>query len=128
MWSDRYYYLNIYSDEELTKTCDTRSLRQFLQSLPELTQVGDFNSENSHNFPFTRLILLHTSGKGGWNDSHVSAKRTNLIDIVCAKGEDVPFDCMSATFIKIAKFLNWKLIDELTDDDVENFVIWEPEL
>ena len=126
MWSDRYYYLNIYKDEQLSDNCDTWDLMLFLAGIPELQRKDIYSFSNKEPFPFTDLQLLKLESLTGWTDLDVDAKHTNLIAIVCRKGEGVDFGEMKRVFIRIASFLDWKLVDEHTDDGIENFTLWEP--
>ena len=126
MWSDRYYYLNIYKDENLSSNRDTKELRDFIVRIPELKQVSKYEFKNIEPFPFTQLLLLNASSIDNWSDSDTNSKHTNLITIVCGKGENVDYGELKRVFIQIASFLNWKLVDEETDDGIEYFTIWEP--
>lgn len=127
MWSDRYYYLKIYKDESLSSDSDTKELRDFIAGIPELVQTDKFEFKNKEPFPFTRLLILKAKNPDNWTEKDTNSKRTNLITIVCGKGEHVDFTEMQKVFIKIATFLNWKLVDEETDDGIENYTIWKPE-
>lgn len=126
MWSDRYYYLNIYKDENLSANWDTKELREFLGGIPELIQVGKYEFKNSEPFPFTQLLLLKVRNKDNWTGSDTNSIHSNLITIVCGKGEHIDYEAIKRVFIQIASFLNSKLVDEETDDGIENFTIWEP--
>jgi hypothetical protein len=127
MWSDRYYYLNIIHDEQLSLDHDTKKLREFIKSLPELEQMGDYNFRNTKMFPFVEIFLLKANSIDSWIGNDTDSQKTNLISIVCAKGDKADFEKLKQTFIKIASFLNWQLIDECTDDGIENFILWKPE-
>lgn len=127
MWSNKYYYLNIYKDESLSSDSDTKELRDFINGIPELMQTDKFGFKNKEPFPFTQLLLLKAKHPNNWTENDTDFRRTNLIAIVCAKGEHVDFKEMQKVFIKIATFLNWKLVDEETDDGIENYTIWESE-
>ncbi len=127
MWSDRYFYLSIYKDEQLSSDADTDTLRKFLLLIPELEKVNDFEFKNKDGFPFTQLSILKAKSLDNWNGRDVDTKKTNLITIVCSKGEHIDFDKIIKVFIKIASFLNWTLINEETDDGIENFIIWKPD-
>lgn len=127
MWSDRYYYLNIYKNKSLTSDSDTTKLRDFLSRIEELEQTNKFEFKNKEPFPFTQLLLLKAKSPDSWSEKDTDPERTNLITIVCEKGEHIGFKKIQKVFIKIAMFLNWKLVDEETDDGIENYIIWEPE-
>ncbi|MEN2400124.1 hypothetical protein GKZ90_0010065 [Flavobacterium sp. MC2016-06] len=120
MWSDRYYYLNIYSDKELSTSFNTLEIRNFLESLKELKKKSDFVFNNQTDFPFTIIILLNARNIDSWSDKDVNESKTNLLSIVCAKSNDEDFKILKETFIKIAKFLNWKLIEEDSENEIKN--------
>lgn len=127
MWSDRYYYLNIFHDEELSVYYNTKELIDFLKTMPELKQTGNFKFSNSSQFPILiNLILLYARHLNSWNDNDTDQLKTNLITIVCTKDNLENFERLKSLFIKIATFVNWQLEDEHTDDGIENYVIWAP--
>ncbi|MEO0334231.1 MAG: hypothetical protein AAF223_21600, partial [Bacteroidota bacterium] len=99
-----------------------------INSLQEFEQEDEFGFKNKKPFPFTDMTLLNVKRLGSWSSNDSDPERTNLIAIVCAKGESVDFEEVSTAFIKIASFLNWMLVDEETDEGVEDYVIWKPEL
>jgi hypothetical protein len=108
MWSDRHYYLNIFHDEELSAHYNTKELMDFLKSMPELQQTGDFTFSNSSRFPISlNLILLYARHLNSWNENDTNQLKTNLIPIVCAKDNLENFERLKSIFIKIAAFVNW---------------------
>ena len=128
MWSGKYYYLNIFHDAELTVYFNTKELIDFLKTLPELKQTGNFTFSNSFQFSiYINLILLYARHLNSWNDNDTDEQKTNLITIVCAKDNLANFELLKSVFIKIAAFVNWQFEDEHTDDDIENFIIWSPD-
>lgn len=127
MWSDRYYYLNIYKDEDLSSVFDTKELRDFINRIPELSLVNNYEFKNTEAFHFTQLLLLYANSIDNWTGSDTHPKKTNLITIVCRKGEQVDFNELKRVFIPIASFLQWTFVDEETDDGIENYTIWKPE-
>jgi hypothetical protein len=128
MWSDKYYYLNIFHDEKLSINCNTQELIDFLKTLPELKQTGNFTFSNSSQSPtFINIILLNARELNSWSDNDTNTQKTNLIAIVCAKGNPQNFEKLKEPLIKIASFVNWQLVDEHTDDGIEDFIIWSPE-
>ena len=126
MWSDKYFYLNIYKDKNLSSNWDTRELRAYINGIPELRQANKYEFENIEAFPFTQLLLMNANSLDTWTDSDNHPQKTNLITIVCGKGELVDFNKLKNVFIQIASFLQWKLVDEETDDGLEHYTIWEP--
>jgi hypothetical protein len=128
MWSNKYYYLNIFHDAELTVYFNTKELIDFLKTIPELKQTGNFTFSNSPQFPiYINLILLYARHLNSWNDNDTNQQKTNLITIVCTKDNPENFELLKSIFIKIATFINWQLEDEHTDDDIENLIIWSPD-
>ncbi len=126
MWSDRYYYLKIYADENLGASTCTRTLIDFIEAIPELESDGNYGYKNSGDFPFVSLSLIKARNINSWSSNDFDSSETNLINIVYKKGKNDKFETAKLIYIRIAKFLQWKLIDEETDDDIENFVIWTP--
>lgn len=51
--TDRYYYLNIYRDEDLSSSWDTKELRDYINSIPELIQVNTHEFKNTESFSIT---------------------------------------------------------------------------
>lgn len=120
MWSDRHYYLNIYKDNSLSSHCDTKILREFLDSIPELEQKSKYEFVNKNPFPITQLLLLNAQSIDNWSGSDTNFKRTNLITIVCEKGEHVNFKELKRVFEQISSFLNWSLKTDNDGDFTEN--------
>lgn len=127
IWSDNYYYLNIYKDEKLNSTFYTKELREFINRIPELNLVSKYEFKNTESFPFTQLLLLNAKSVDSWTATDTHPNKTNLITIVCGKGEQVDFNDLKRVFISIASFLNFFFVDEETDDGIENYIIWEPD-
>ncbi|MBC8152665.1 MAG: hypothetical protein H7Z72_07120 [Bacteroidetes bacterium] len=124
MWSDKYYYLNIYHDKELRVDCDTNQLVSFLKSLSQLKQTTTTAFTNSDRLPlYIDITLLWTNHINSWSDKDRATQRTNLIAIVCAKDKLKDFQELKDTFIKIATFLTWQLVDEQNDEGIEDFIL-----
>lgn len=126
MWSDRYYYLNICSDSLLSEDFSSTRLLTFLNSLPELKKVTDFEFRNVDSFPFLEILTLKAKTLDSWSNDDTNRTVTNLVTIVCSKGDTKDFERIKVVLIKIASFLNWQLTDEQTDDGEENKVLWTP--
>jgi hypothetical protein len=126
MWSDKYYYWNIYQDKQLSADFDTQTLTSFLKSLPELEQVGDYFFQSPPPFPFADISLLYARSINSWSSNDVNDKKTNLIAIVCAKDNAENFEKLKSLFIRIATFINWQLVDEQTDEGIEDYILWQP--
>lgn len=126
MWSDRYYYLNIYKDNLLSEEVSTAELLDFISDIPELEKSRKFEFKNKESFPFTQLSLLKAKSLGSWSSDDANPDKTNLIAIVSSKGSHNDFEELKRVFIEIASFLQWTLVNEETDDGIENHIIWKP--
>ena len=127
MWSDRYYYLNIVSDLKLSSGVRTQELTSFLCNQPELIQVANFKFKSAPDFlTFLDIRLLKANNYNSWSDKDVSHEMTNMIAVVCAKGGSDNDEPVKNLLVRVARFLNWQLIDEETDDGIENYVVWKP--
>ncbi|KXX66888.1 hypothetical protein [Flammeovirga sp. SJP92] len=122
MWSDKYYYLQLFKDVDLSEEVSTKKVRQLINGFDELKSLGDFEFRNKKGFPFIQLLLLNVNSLRSWSEKDVNSEKTNLITIVCSKNED--FDTFLEILLKIAVHLNWTLVDEETDEGVENYIIW----
>jgi len=125
MWSDRYYYLNIYKDENLSESVSTSKVKELISSIPELVESGEFEFKNREGFPFIDVTLLNVKSTDSWSSNDADAEKTNFIPIECAKGQEINFDELKKVFIQIAEGLGWMLVDERTDDEIDNFVLWD---
>ena len=126
MWSDRYYYLNIYADEHLSKACSTLEIRLFLSKLNSLQLKTAYQFTNKPDFPFIDMTLLFAKSPDNWSIKNVDPVYTNLITIVCRKDHERSFEKVKPDFIRIAEFLGWKLVDECTDDGIDDYQLWPP--
>ncbi len=123
MWSNEYCYLNIYKDDLLSEEFSTKKLVDFLSKIPELEQVSEFEFKNKEIFPFVRLILIKAKDIDSWSENDGCSK-TNLIPIVYSK-EEYTKD-IEKVLIRIASFLKWNLVNEETEDGIENYIVWKP--
>jgi hypothetical protein len=127
MWSDRYYYLNIVPDLALSSGHSTEDLIAFLRKQKELVQVSDFKFRNSSDFSiFVDIQLLKANSYDSWSDKDVSHEITNMIAVVCSKGDQGKYELAKNVLIRIAAYLGWQLIDERTNEGVENHLLWKP--
>lgn len=128
MWSDRYYYLNIYKNESLDGEISTKTLQAFIESIPELVEEPEgLSYRNNTDFPFIHLELLKVKNVNSWSSNDKNKKTANFIAIVCEKGNGKNKVELFKVCIQLASFLNWTLVDECTDHEEENFVIWKAE-
>jgi hypothetical protein len=125
MWSDRYYYLNICSDSELSEDFNSIQLLNFLETIPEIRKVNEHKFRNLDSFPHLEILVLKARSLNSWSNYDTNKEMTNLLAIVCSKSS-TDFERIKTILIRIASFLNWPLIDEETDDGEENKVLWTP--
>ncbi len=109
MWSDKYYYFNIYKDCDLSETTSSDRIRDFLSSIPELQAKSESAYINKSGVEFIDLILLKAPSLNSWSDKNLSIDETNLIAIVFTKNT---IEDLQAIFAKIANFLHWQLVEE----------------
>jgi hypothetical protein len=127
MWSDKYQYLNIARDLRLSERYPTFKLVEFLGSLKELKQTSSFRFKNSSSLSsFLDIQLLKAKGFDSWSENDADASETNLLAIVCAKGDESEFEAVKNLLIRIADHLGWQLFSEETDDGEEDVVLWAP--
>ena len=125
MWSNKYHYLNIYYDEQLSVDRNTQEIVAFITGIPQLMQTGDFEFQNKEPFPFTHIQLLKARNLQSWNEKDTHFEKTNLIHIICTKASTMDFEEMKKVFIQIASFLAWSLTEEESENGVENHVLWK---
>lgn len=116
----------MYKDEDLSESCSTSELIDFLTSIKLITKTGDFSFNIYYGGISADLLLLNTESAGSWSEHDTDKVETNLITIVCTKKEPELFNEVKNILIEIAKYLQWQFIDEHSDDGVDNFVIWKP--
>ena len=127
MWSPYFYYLNIVHDLELSVYCNTGELIRFLNTLPELQQIDSFQFKSAGYLPFSvDMLLLNARSYSSWSDLDTDLEKTNLIAMVCTKNTSETFEQAKGILIKVAAFQNWQLINEYSDNDIEDDVIWGP--
>ncbi|GAB4030355.1 hypothetical protein [Spirosoma jeollabukense] len=107
--------------------CDTNQLVAFLKSLSQLKQIAATTFTNDDRSPlYINISLLWTNHIYSWSDKDRATQRTNLIAIVCAKDELKGFQELKDTFVRIATFLSWQLVDEENEEEIEDFILWKP--
>ena len=122
MWSDRYNYYNIQSDEGYTKKVATEIVLELLLNTGDLLQKDHQTLSNAEHFPWMEMVLVQTKD-GSFVTSEKKLPYTNLIAVVCTKSPDTDQQVYVKTFLKIAENLNWKLYLEEDDDGNKNLEI-----
>jgi hypothetical protein len=83
--------------------------------------------ENAIGYPWISLSLVK-SRKGNYSVSSETWNREfNMIPVVCSKSDNgkVPVAQVDV-LIRIARILNWELIDEETDESDEKVILYSP--
>jgi hypothetical protein len=99
-----------------------------LDTMPDLERIGLMNYRNATGFPWMDLVLARAQAgsfscsNDTWHDGF------NLISVVCSKSEIGSVSTTQiALLVKLAKMLNWELINEENDAGQENVIIWKPQ-
>ena len=122
MWSDRYNYYNIQSDESYTDKVETEIVLQLFLKSGHFLQKDHQTLVNADNFPWVEIVLVETKD-GNFFTSEQKLACINLIAVVCAKSPHIDQQVYLRTFLEIAEKLNWKLYLEEDDEGNENIEI-----
>jgi hypothetical protein len=122
MWSDRYNYYNIKSDQEHTQKLATKSVMDTLLQTGNFVQKNHRTLSNANHFPWVDITLVEAKD-GSFVSSVKKIDFINLIAIVCAKGKNIDQQLYIKTFLKVSEKLNWRLYLEVDDEGNENIVI-----
>lgn len=122
MWSDRYNYYNIKSDEHFSQKIKTEKAIQLLLETNLFKQKNHESFTNNENFPWAEIIITETND-GNFHSSKKETDFVNLIAIICSKEKHIDQQIYLTTFLLIAKKLNWKVYLEEDDYGNENIEI-----
>lgn len=122
MWSDRYNYYNIQSDENFSQKINTETVVHILLESNYLKQKNHHSFENRENFPWVEIMLTETKD-GNFSSSDKKNDLVNLVAIVCSKEQDIDQQIYLDAFLEIANNLNWKLFLEEDDEGNKNIEI-----
>lgn len=122
MWSDRYNYYNIQSDESYTEKVETEIVLQLFLKSGHFLRKDHQTLVNADNFPWVEIVLVETKD-GSFFTSEKKLACINLIAVVCAKSPNIDQQVYLKTFLEIAEELNWKLYLEEDDEGNENVEI-----
>ena len=122
MWSDRYNYYNIQSDESYTEKVETEIILQLFLKSGHFLRKDHQTLVNAENFPWLEIVLVETKD-GSFFTSEKKLPYINLIAVVCAKSPNIDQQIYLKTFLEIAEELNWKLYLEEDDEGNENIEI-----
>jgi hypothetical protein len=119
MWSDRYNYYNIQSDENFSQKLDKSVVVKCLLETKFFKQTNHQSFTNADKFPWVDIVLVETY-VGNYSSSDKENQFVTLVAIVCSKGLHIDQQVYIDAFKKIANHLKWKLYLEEDDDGNEN--------
>jgi hypothetical protein len=125
MWSDKYNYYNIQSDNEYSKKVETERVLNIFLKTGLFIKENHQTLSNSENFPWVDIILVETKD-GNFASSEKKIPFVNLIAIVCSKGQNIDQDIYLKTFSQVARELNWRVYLEEDDSENQNIEIEYP--
>ena len=120
MWSYKYIYYNIQSDESHSEEIESKKVIEILTQTTYFKQINHQSFSNSENFPWLELNIVKAKD-GNFSTSEKELEFVNLITIVCSKDIELNQSIYTEIFLNVAKELNWKLY--LEQDDDENKII-----
>jgi hypothetical protein len=122
MWSDKYNYYNIQSDESHSEEIESRKVIEILTKTTYFKQINHQSFSNCENFPWLEINIVKAKN-GNFSTSEKELESVNLITIVCSKNMEINQSIYTETFLNIAKELNWKLYLEQDDEENQNIEI-----
>ena len=128
MWSNYHDYYEIRASASYILDAETKQIQTLLDAMPELERIGLMNYKNAPRYPWIDLALAK-GHNGAFNFSSDTWHDTfNMIPIVCSKSSAGMVPAAQIDFlIRVAKVLNWELINEENDAGQENIVLWKPQ-
>ena len=134
MYSPFYFYFQLRYDNKLSESKLVENIKGWLKEFKELQEKKKVSYENSDSFPWIDLTLLNAN----FYDSRIkdnSIGQCNLIAVVGSKNLQHPTETIESRYLQyvnllkeIADLLNWELIDEETEDGIEDYVVYNPRI
>lgn len=111
MWGHSYY--EIRGDETYSKQLLTSLIIQVLENAGSLKRKGSQEFENADSFPPLTLTAINSDKGNFGRPEQFNSKFCNMIDIITYEiNDEVAQARYMDLFTKIAKELNWELIDD----------------
>ncbi len=132
MYSPYFFCFYLRFDAGLSQRTDVDRIKDYLKQVDQLREVDRITYESVDTFPGIRLILLHAITYSSWagNDS---INTCNLIYIEGAKfvnSEPEALPASHARYVallkKIADLLGWEVVEDETEDGIEDLVRYKP--
>lgn len=111
-----YSYLNIRFNSTYSKIIQTEKIIPFVNSLIELKQTDKVQFKNTEPYPWGVVSLVKCSDRGNYSlDTGEYFEFVNLIELLFLDKEDSR-DHYIKLGAKIARKLQWEMIDDDTDE------------
>lgn len=109
------WYLTIYPPAGRPRSVETRSLVDFLASLPELQQTGPISFEAAPGQPWVHVVLASGSPWSYSSDGSF-VPQIHVVELICSYSWDGAwYDALAR---RIAAFLGWVAVEESEDRQV----------
>jgi ribonuclease HIII len=130
MYSDQYFYFTLRPDLELSEKISIELVKSFLNSIEEIKEKTSVTYQNNEMYPWITLDLINAKSMNSWS-SNKDIEDVNLISIVGSKNTLTDtFENKRKYYLtlleKIADYLKWEIVEEETEDGIENFVVYKP--
>lgn len=128
MWSNIYDYYELRLTLAYETTVGTNRINAVLANQAELKRKGLLIFHNATGYPWIDLCVVNSKNGNFCCNKDTWVDNCNLIPIVCAKAENGQIPVEQLTFLlKLARLLNWYLIQEENESEEENVILWSPE-
>lgn len=134
MWSSFYFYFNLRYDAKLSESKPIEVIKSCLKEFEQIQEKQRVSYGNSGDFPWIDLTLLKAKSYNRWvQDDAIS--QCNLVAVVGSKHLEHSAETIETRYLqyvdllkRIADSLNWELIDEETEDGIEDYVVYNPRI
>ncbi|UOR05676.1 hypothetical protein MUN82_00920 [Hymenobacter aerilatus] len=128
MWSDVIDYYEIRSAGPYVGTAKTEVIKAQFDKLPEIQRQGLIEYKGIGNYIGISFCLIKGNNGNYALDHDTWTEEFNMIPIICAKSENGKTPQYHISFlIRLARILNWELINEENDAGEENVILWQPQ-
>ncbi len=130
MYSPFYFYFNLRYDAELTESKPVETIKSWLKEFNQIQEKQRVSYENSDHFPWINITLLNAKSDDSWaKDDSITECNVIAVEVQSTsitRQRHWKQDILQYVDLlkKIADLLNWELIDEETEDGIEDYVIY----
>jgi len=132
MYSPYFFCFCLRFDAGLSRHLDVDRVRAYLRGVDQMREVDPITYESTETFPGIRLMLLHAGSYESWA-SNPSIRTCNLISVEGSKFANAEAETLPARHAryvewlkKIADLLGWELVEEETEEGIEDLVLYKP--